>query len=457
MDNPFKSSDLFAGSSELPIETMLLYLDGKLDEQDKREVEKQLADNPLLMESLEGLEMMSKEERNSLAPLLLGLGADIDAKASELSSAGLESTPQVDASASEAAGTASKGGILRSIGNMKWMAAAAVVLIVGAAGFYIYKQQQNMDELFADLNKPAENTITDDAASASSEESADLNWNIEGDDDAEPATGGLPAEMTPPPAPPPPPALDIVEEVIEEEITFAEAEDTKLEWRANIREDAEELPEPKPVPGAANKKGDTESIGGSIDGNKEGSIYDIENKPISSAPVYTETVTATEAKKKPIRAKKKNTKSEKSYEAPKLDDKVDRQSNTMRSVQELEEDPAVVKDAYMEEAMKLYDAGNHKEAISYFERILALDPDNSAANFYQANSYLQTDQAEESLDNLSKVSKDPKDPFFEQARWYLALTHMSLGDRRKAKKVLNQIVNSGGTYATQAKEALDKL
>lgn len=115
-------------------------------------------------------------------------------------------------------------------------------------------------------------------------------------------------------------------------------------------------------------------------------------------------------------------------------------------------------DELWEEAGKLYDSGNYKEATPIFESLID-DPSFSLKDrtrFYLGVSYLMTNDFSKSIENFGKVS--PNSSFIQQAEWYGSLVYLKQENTQKARELLMKIANSNTHYKRkQAKEILDNL
>ncbi len=83
--------------------------------------------------------------------------------------------------------------------------------------------------------------------------------------------------------------------------------------------------------------------------------------------------------------------------------------------------------------------------------------DINEANFWQAIKLLenkQPKQAQEILQKLYQITENFS--YYEDVRWYLALTELKLHNKSEAKKYLNELLDSE-VYAEKAKKVLDKL
>jgi tetratricopeptide (TPR) repeat protein len=92
----------------------------------------------------------------------------------------------------------------------------------------------------------------------------------------------------------------------------------------------------------------------------------------------------------------------------------------------------------IEKAFSLYENGNYEAALVYFEKIKTPQYDTQ---FFQANAYLATNQAEKALPILIQLSQLQDSEWQQKAEWYLALA-WSEKDLGKAKVLFEKIKNT---------------
>ncbi len=84
-----------------------------------------------------------------------------------------------------------------------------------------------------------------------------------------------------------------------------------------------------------------------------------------------------------------------------------------------------------------------------------IDPNET--DFMQAINYLENKQPEQAHEILLKIYKiDDRFTYYEDVRWYLALTELKLHNKSEARKYLNELVESE-FYGEKAKKVLAKL
>ena len=108
-------------------------------------------------------------------------------------------------------------------------------------------------------------------------------------------------------------------------------------------------------------------------------------------------------------------------------------------------------------AIQQYDKGNYDSAITKFEDILKVDKNNTAAHFFIGVSYIETNNFEKAIRNLSFVISQNDTAFIEHAEWYLALCYVKTKQTTKANSLLTKIAGRQTFYKLMAMEVLKKL
>jgi tetratricopeptide (TPR) repeat protein len=112
----------------------------------------------------------------------------------------------------------------------------------------------------------------------------------------------------------------------------------------------------------------------------------------------------------------------------------------------------------LEEAMSYYKNKDFENALSLFNE---LDKQSSqysdAIKFYEGICLLGAGKDTEAADVFRMATTDPGKPFYEQARWYLALTYLKTGNKKQASKLLQEITKTKSYNFAKAEKLLEKL
>jgi len=107
------------------------------------------------------------------------------------------------------------------------------------------------------------------------------------------------------------------------------------------------------------------------------------------------------------------------------------------------------------EAFQAYEQKNYKEAAILFNELLAAEK-RSDILFMLGNTNLMLGQVTEAKENLVTLIND-FDDLDLQAKWYLSLCYLKSDDRENARKMLGELGQTENSYASRAKELLEKI
>lgn len=107
-------------------------------------------------------------------------------------------------------------------------------------------------------------------------------------------------------------------------------------------------------------------------------------------------------------------------------------------------------------AITFYNKREYAQAEAAFEKLLQDQPDNISFQFYQANIFLASQNAADAIPVFQKILDGNNPLFEEQARWYLSLAYLQLGQKENAKALLEKI-QQGQFQANEASNILQSL
>ncbi len=111
----------------------------------------------------------------------------------------------------------------------------------------------------------------------------------------------------------------------------------------------------------------------------------------------------------------------------------------------------------LQHAMVEYEIENYSEALSRLKTMISKDPNNVTAHFYAGICELKMNNTDQAIGHFQTVKSTSSSDFIEPANWYLALAFIKNNDLKKAKQILNSIVNNKCEYAHQSALLLDQL
>ena len=103
----------------------------------------------------------------------------------------------------------------------------------------------------------------------------------------------------------------------------------------------------------------------------------------------------------------------------------------------------------MDDAMKSFNGGDYKTSSEQFTEILKQQPNNTDALYFGGISDYINGNTKKSEKNFDKLLKDGT-KFSEGSKWYKANILLKKGKRDEAKKILDELANSGSSYKERA-------
>jgi tetratricopeptide (TPR) repeat protein len=104
-----------------------------------------------------------------------------------------------------------------------------------------------------------------------------------------------------------------------------------------------------------------------------------------------------------------------------------------------------------------YNQGNYPAAIDRFEQTLKRDQNDLQSLYYCGMAYYYNKQYDKALSTLEKILKFKNSTYFQSAKWQISQIYLETSQPKEARKVLNEIIDEGGTYKKDAIDAVDKL
>ncbi len=120
----------------------------------------------------------------------------------------------------------------------------------------------------------------------------------------------------------------------------------------------------------------------------------------------------------------------------------------------------IVKKTYvqiLESALEDLKHKDYPKAIRKFSTIEQKEPHDVNALFYKGIVYEEQENWQKALKYFDKTLNEKVSVFHEEAKFHKAKVLIELNEKKKAKKLLKEIVNERSFYATQAQELLDSL
>lgn len=118
--------------------------------------------------------------------------------------------------------------------------------------------------------------------------------------------------------------------------------------------------------------------------------------------------------------------------------------------------PALGEDSLILAAMYAYNTQAYEAAISTFDQVLAANPTQVPARFYQAQSYLAVNKPLPALAILEQLP--PDGPLAEASQWYIAIAWLMQGNSSNARPLLQSMADDPGHgFQLKAERLLEQL
>ena len=103
----------------------------------------------------------------------------------------------------------------------------------------------------------------------------------------------------------------------------------------------------------------------------------------------------------------------------------------------------------IDDAMRSFNGGDYKKSSQQFDEILRETPKNADALYFGGISDYINGNAKKSEKNFDRLLKDGS-KFVEGSKWYKANILLQKGKKEEAKKLLDELANTGGSYRERA-------
>lgn len=415
-----KNIDISVPFTNLSVDILKRYLEGRLSPKERTEVEKQLKEDPLAADALEGLRALENPDLLlTLAPAMQRDTRLILARKRHKKFIGL------------------------SIRH--YVMAAAVIMVIWLSF-----------SIFRELNAPNNhNSIAQTNVTADSQPIAQIQENA-----TEPVITDTSSALNPLqaaqhdtqniPQPLPKGEIKIVEYPAAPENNAALQEE-KIALAEN-KAKREDIPEPTSKPVPAPTVADPGVKSGSNAGTKGGATTPAStavkggNPAPPSAPNFNNSPSISSESKTPTVAAPRN-KKERAEQAESFDDMSINESEASVELK--------APDVNMATGMNEFNAGNYAKAAESFKKILMTSVFYPESRFRLGQCQLALKKYLEAVNTFKSIGR--KSPFYFQAQWELSQIYLSQGDKEKAKKILIQISKEKNPYQNQALQKLVEI
>jgi hypothetical protein len=109
-------------------------------------------------------------------------------------------------------------------------------------------------------------------------------------------------------------------------------------------------------------------------------------------------------------------------------------------------------------AMHFYNNRDFNKAIVNFEELFkSQNSPDSLVLFYYGISCLGAQQNQKAIEVFTKLSSKKSYLFYEQSKWYLALSYLKTHDKVSTSRILNEVIEEKGNYTSKALHLLEEL
>jgi tetratricopeptide (TPR) repeat protein len=107
-------------------------------------------------------------------------------------------------------------------------------------------------------------------------------------------------------------------------------------------------------------------------------------------------------------------------------------------------------------AMQKYKDQEYTQALQLFQQVLE-QRDDVAANLYSGISYMEIEKYKKASESFDKVIQDNDNLYVNQARWYMSMCYIRLGNINNARNLLQALSEQSDYYREKATEVEKKL
>ena len=107
-------------------------------------------------------------------------------------------------------------------------------------------------------------------------------------------------------------------------------------------------------------------------------------------------------------------------------------------------------------AMESYKERDYDQALQLFQKVLTKRED-VAASLYSGISYMEIQKYKKANQSFEDVVEDKDNLYLNQARWYMSMCHIRLGDIENARNMLHTLAEESEYYRDKARKVEHKL
>jgi len=109
----------------------------------------------------------------------------------------------------------------------------------------------------------------------------------------------------------------------------------------------------------------------------------------------------------------------------------------------------------LEQALRYYSEEDFESAVLYFRKVQS-DSMNVGELFFFANTLLAVNEFEQAEAKLQSIVDNQENPFWQQTRWYLAITYLKL-ERMEETQAMLGLISLGEYRYEEAQKIINKI
>ncbi|MFL5765304.1 MAG: tetratricopeptide repeat protein [Bacteroidia bacterium] len=118
---------------------------------------------------------------------------------------------------------------------------------------------------------------------------------------------------------------------------------------------------------------------------------------------------------------------------------------------------SIAVDKVLKTGLSFFVKENYPKALEQFVLLRENNPDDENALFYGGVCCSNLGKNKAAIRCFEEILKDPHSPFYEEAKWNLGLSRLTIGEKGKALEIFSAIVKENGFYSKKAAEKLRSL
>lgn len=113
----------------------------------------------------------------------------------------------------------------------------------------------------------------------------------------------------------------------------------------------------------------------------------------------------------------------------------------------------------MIQAINLYNVGNYKKALLFLivNQLSSKSPESDTSQFYTSMCHYRLGRIDSAIVVFEKLLVHRQSVYYNEGKWYYALSLLKSRNKDNAIKVLNEIIAEESTYLDSARTALDRF